>query len=207
MKLVKYLALFISIMSVARVNAQKGQLKFSLQYSYAIPLGDFKTDVISDGSARGVTGDFLFGVSNKVSLGLGLGYQDFYQKYSRSLYKTGDNEITSAVLSNSVQIMPVLAKAEIHPMGGSRSPVQPYLSLGAGVGITTFTQYLGEFGGSDYTGKLMLQGGAGIAIPFGGASNSGFRVGANYNLVNYDKNGFGNFNNLNLQAGLYFPLR
>lgn len=207
MKLVRYLSLFILIMITAHVHAQKGQLRFSLQYSYALPLGDFKTDVIGDASPRGVTGDFLFGVSNKVSLGLGLGYQDFYQKYPRSLYKTGNNEVTSAVLSNSVQIMPVLAEAEIHPMGGSHSPVQPYVSLGAGVGITTFTQYLGEFGGSDYTGKLMLQGGAGIAIPFGSASNSGFRLGANYNLVNYDKNGFGNFNNLNLQAGLYFPLR
>ena len=91
MKLVKYLALFILILITAQVHAQKGQLKFSLQYSYAMPLGDFKTDVISDGSARGVTGDFLFGVSNKVSLGLGLGYQDFYQKYPRSLYKTGNN--------------------------------------------------------------------------------------------------------------------
>src|SRR5436190_23879439 len=109
MKLLKFPALFLLIVLAVQANAQKGELKLNLHYSYAMPLGDFKTQVISDGSARGVTGDLLFGVSDKFSLGLGLGYQDFYQKYPRALYKTGNSEVTSAVLSNSVQIMPVLA--------------------------------------------------------------------------------------------------
>jgi hypothetical protein len=206
MKLSKYLALFLFIGMVARADAQKGILKLNLQYSYAIPLGDFKTQVISESSPRGATADLLFGVSNKVSVGLGFGFQDFYQKYPRDLYKTGNTEVTSAVLSNSVQVMPVLLKAEVHPMGGTRSPVQPYLSVGAGLGIAMFTQYLGEFGFDDYTGKLMLQGGAGFAIPFNRQGSAGFRAGANYNLVNYNKNGFGNFNNINFQGGLFFPL-
>jgi hypothetical protein len=207
MKLLKLLPLALLIVLTVQVNAQKGELKFNIHYSYALPLGDFKTQVVSDGSARGVTGDLLYGVSNKFSLGLGLGYQDFYQKYPRALYKTGDNETTSAVLSNSVQIMPLMAKAEVYPMGGTKSPVQPYLSLGAGLGVTSFTQYLGEFGGSDNSAGFMLQGGAGVAIPFNSNGLSGFRLDANYNMVTYNRSGLGNFNNVNFQAGFYLPLK
>ena len=42
------------------------------------------------------------------------------------------------------------------------SAVQPYISAGAGLGLSSFTQYLGEFGGTDNRAGLMLQGGAGI---------------------------------------------
>lgn len=206
MKAIRLLPLFICILFVSQLNAQKGAVKINIQYSYALPAGSFKTDVINNSSARGATGDILYNVNNKLSVGLGLGFQDFYQKYPRDLYQTGHNETTSAVLSNSVQIIPVLAKAELYPLGGKKSFVQPYITAGAGLGITTFTQYLGEFGGSDNGGNLMLQGGAGIVIPFNSFGTSGFRLGANYNMVSFKRDGFDNFNNINFQAGFYFPL-
>jgi hypothetical protein len=207
MKALKILPFIVCILLVSQLNAQRGQVKINLQYSYAMPLGSFKNDVISNNSPRGVTGDILYNLNNKLSLGLGLGFQDFYQKYPRDLYKTGANETTSAVLSNSVQIMPVLAKAELYPLGGKRSAVQPYITAGAGLGIISFTQYLGEFGGTDNSASLMLQGGAGLSIPFSNTGNSGFKIGANYNMVSYNKNGFNNFNNVNFQAGVSFPLK
>lgn len=207
MKALKIAPFVVCILLVSQLNAQRGEVKMDIQYSYAMPLGSFKNDVISKSSPRGVTGDILYNLSNKVSLGLGLGFQDFYQKYPRDLYKTGGNETTSAVLSNSVQIMPVLAKAEFYPLGGKASPVQPYITAGAGFGITSFTQYLGEFGGTDNSGSFMLQGGAGVSVPFSKTGTSGFKVGANYNMVSYKKNGFNNFDNLNIQAGVFFPLK
>lgn len=207
MKFYKLSFLFLLFAFSINLNAQKGELKLNLHYSYAMPLGSFKNDNISNSSPRGVTGDFLYGINNNISLGLGLGFQDFYQKYPRDLYQTGDHEVTSAVLSNSVQIIPVLIKAEIYPLGIRRFPVQPYITAGAGLGITAFTQYLGEFGGTDNGNGLMLQGGAGFKVPFNVTGSSGFRLGANYNMVNYGKNGFDNFNNINIQAGFYFPVR
>jgi len=206
MKMYKFSLLILLLTIGLNVHAQQPGLHLNLNYSYAIPLGSFKTDVISDNSPRGVTGDLLFGINSKIAVGLGLGFQDFYQKYPRDLYQTGDHETTSAVLSNSIQVMPLLAKAEAYPLG-SKSAIQPYISAGAGLGVISFTQYLGEFGGSDNSAGLMLQGGAGLKIPFGVTHNAGFSVGANYNMVTYKKNGFNNFNNLNLQAGVYFPLR
>lgn len=207
MKAIKILQVVLCILLVSQLNAQRGTMKMNIQYSYALPVGNFKSDVISKSSPRGVTGDLLYNVSNKFSVGLGTGFQDFYQKYPRDLYKTGSNETTSAVLSNSVQVIPVLAKAEFYPLGGKKSFIQPYITAGAGLGLTTFTQYLGEFGGSNTSGNLMVQGGAGFLIPFNSLGTSGFRVGANYNMVSYNKDGLNNFNNVNLQAGIFFPLR
>ena len=207
MKLFKFSFLFLLLALGLNVHAQQHELRLNLHYSYAMPLGSFKNDVISNNSPRGVTGDLLYGINNKISVGLGLGFQDFYQKYPRDLYPTGNHETTSAVLSNSVQIMPVLAKAEVYPFNGKRAAVQPYISAGAGLGIISFAQYLGEFGGSDNSAGLMLQGGAGFKVPFNATGSAGLSLGANYNMVNYKKNGFNNFNNVNFQAGLYFPLR
>jgi len=207
MKIIKILPFVVCILLVSQLNAQRGEVKLNIQYSYALPVGSFKSDVVSNGSPRGVTGDILYNVNNKLSVGLGLGFQDFYQKYPRALYNTGDKEVTSAVLSNSVQIIPLLAKAEFYPLGGKQSMVQPYITAGAGLGITSFTQYLGEFGGSNNGGSFLAQGGAGIFVPFKKSGHSGFRLGANYNMISYNKNGFSNFNNVNFQTGLFFPLR
>lgn len=208
MKAIKLFAFVMCVLFVSqKVNAQKGEVKLNIEYSYALPTGSFKNDVISNGSPRGAMGDLLYNINNKFSVGLGLGYQDFYQKYPRALYNTGDKEVTSAVLSNSVQIIPLLAKAEFYPLGNKKGMIQPYISVGAGLGITSFTQYLGEFGSTDNTGGFMLQGGAGVAIPFNKFSHAGIRLGANYNMVDYNHNGFSNFNNINFHAGLFFPLK
>jgi hypothetical protein len=207
MKAIKLFPFILCIFAVSQSSAQRGEVKMNLQYSYALPTGSFKNDVISNGSPRGVTADVLYNINNKFSLGLGLGFQDFYQKYPRALYNTGPNEATSAVLSNSVQVIPILAKAAFYPLGGKSAFVQPYISAGAGLGVSGFTQYLGEFGSSNNGGGLMLQGGAGIFIPFRKFSSTGIRLGADYNMVKYGKDGFDNFNNINFQVGMSFPLR
>lgn len=197
----------LCIVLTTQLNAQTGQMKVNLQYSYALPMGSFKTDVISKNSPRGVAGDILYNLNNKLSVGLGLGFQDFYEKYPRALYNTGHNETTSAVLSNSVQVIPILAKAEFYPLGGKKSFIQPYINAGTGLAFTSFTQYLGEFGGTTNNGSFMAQGGAGINIPFNTTGHSGIKIGANCNLVTYNKNSFKNLNNVSFQAGLFFPLK
>ena len=74
MKALKSLLFAIFIFSAAQLHAQRGVVNMSLQYNYALPLGSFKTDVISKGSPRGFTGDILYGISDKFSVGLGLGF-------------------------------------------------------------------------------------------------------------------------------------
>lgn len=188
-------------------HAQKGEWKLNLNYSYSLPLGSFKNDIISKSSPRGFSGDFMYGINHKFSLGLHSGYQDYYQKYPRAVYQTDNHEVTSAVLSNSIQTMPILLKADFSPLGATHAPVKPYIAVGAGYSIINFTQYLGEFGGTSTNGGFTAQASAGIKIPFGKFSNSGVNLGADYNYISYNKYGYNNLSNVSLHAGVYFPLR
>jgi len=210
MKRIKYfgvLALLMIITSVSANAQQKGILKLDLNYNYSIPSGAFKNDIISNASPRGVTGALMYGINNKWSAGLQFGYQDYYQKYPRAIYKTGNNEETSAVLTNSVQTLPLIAKATFKPLGGTSSFVQPYISAGAGISMIDFKQYLGAFGSSATSGSFTAQAGAGIMVPFSKGGASGFSLGADYNYVSYNKFDYSNMNNLSLRAGIHFPLR
>lgn len=189
------------------VHAQKGNIKADINYDYSLPLGNFKNNVISNGSPRGGSFNIMYSLSNKLALGGGVGFQDYYQKYPRAIYKTGDNETTSAVLSNSIQSVPLMAKIAYTPLGSTGSPVQPYIQGGAGFSFVTVKQYLGEFGGADNAVTFAAQAGAGVFVPFGKLSSAGLRIGADFNYLPYNKNGFGSFNNLDLHAGVYFPLR
>lgn len=210
MKRIKYIGALAVLMIIASVSAnaqQKGMLKLNLNYNYSIPLGSFKNDLISDASPRGATGALMFGINNKWSAGLQFGYQDYYQKYPRDIYKTGNNEVTSAVLTNSIQSLPLIVKGTFKPLGGSSSFIQPYISAGTGFSVIDYRQYLGEFGSSANSTSFTAQAGAGIMVPFSKGGTSGFSVGADYNYVSYKKFGYNNMNNLSLRAGVHFPLR
>ncbi|MEO8117067.1 MAG: outer membrane beta-barrel protein [Bacteroidota bacterium] len=211
----RYAKIFFPLMMVfafanlanAQAPAKEGELKLHLNYNYAIPLGSFKNELISNGSARGFSGDLLYQINPKWAAGISAGYQDFVQKYPRAVYETGSHESTSAVLTNSVEISPLMAKGIFTPMGGNGKTLQPFISAGAGVNMLSFRQYLGEFGGADNQATFIAQAGAGLNLAFGKTKESGFSIGADYNYVPYQRNGFGNMNSLGLHAGLYFPLK
>lgn len=191
----------------ATVYAQKGEVKATLDYNYSLPLGNFKNNVISNGSPRGGMVGIMYSLSNKLAIGGEAGYQDYYQKYPRAVYKTGPNESTSAVLTNSIQAVPVMAKLLFSPLSNSGAPIQPYISAGAGFGFVDVKQYFGEFGSADNSISLAAKAGAGIFIPFGKLSAAGINLGADFNYLPYNKNGFGSFNSLGVHGGVSFPLR
>lgn len=201
------LSVIILFVFALHANAQKGEWKLNLNYNYSFPLGTFKNDIISHASPRGFSGAFMYGINDRFDIGLYGGYQDYYQKYPRAVYQTDNHEVTSAVLSNSVQTMPILLKAAFSPLGATHASVQPYLALGAGISIVNYTQYLGEFGGTSSNAGFSAQGSAGVKIPFGKYSSSGINIGADYNYISYNKFGYNNLSNASVHAGVYFPLR
>jgi Outer membrane protein beta-barrel domain len=207
-KVVSSVCGFIILSAFAfHAKAQTGEWKLDLNYNYSIPVGKFKNDIISNASPRGFNAAFMYHINNTWSAGLNAGYQDYYQKYPRDVYQTGQHEVTSAVLSNSIQTMPVLLKGKFSPLSGTAAPVKPYISAAAGVSIVEFSQYLGEFGNTTNDAGLTAQGGIGLIIPFGRHSMSGLNIGADYNYIRYNKYGYNNLNNVGLHAGVTFPVR
>jgi hypothetical protein len=201
------LAGILAIAGAQQVKAQAGSMKVNLYYNYGLPTGTFKSDVISKGSPRGGGGDIMYSINRVWSVGMSAAFQDYYEKYPRAVYNTGKNEQISAVLTNSIQTTPILAKVAFNPLGRKRSPIQPYLSAGAGINLISDKQYLGEFESSDASASFVGQVGAGVQIPFGSLSNSGIMLGANYNYVPYSRNDLSNLNTIDFRLGVYLPLR
>lgn len=185
-------------------NAQKGTLQFNVNYNYGIPLGAFNSDLVSNSSPRGGRGGIMYSFSDRLSAGIESGYQDYYQKYPRALYSLSKSQDVSAVLTNSIQTTPLLAKAKyfLTPTGA----VKPYVSLGAGANLIDFKQYLGEFGSGQASVGFLAQGGLGVIIPFKKLGSSGINIGASYDYAPYKKNGYNNLNTMNVQAGVVFPI-
>jgi outer membrane protein with beta-barrel domain len=186
-------------------NAQKGSLKLGLNYNYSLPVSGFNTDLVGNGSPRGFAGELMYGFTDKLQGGLSFGFQDYYQKYPRSLYPLGKTQDVSAVISNSIQTSPVILKAKYAPL--NTSAVNPYISLGAGVNIVDFKQYLGQFASSETNAGFVAQGGLGVMIPFGKMKTSGINVAANYNYAPYKKYSYSDLNSVNFQAGVYFAIK
>ena len=68
----------IFILLAAFAHAQQGTMSMNLNYSFGIPVGGLKNSV-SENSTRGWQAQIMYGISNQLNIGLGLGYQDFYQ--------------------------------------------------------------------------------------------------------------------------------
>ena len=147
----------------------------------------------------------MYAFSDKISAGLGFGFQDYYQKYPRALYPLSKTQEVSAVLTNSIQTTPVLLKGEYFPLTGTY--LKPYVSLGAGANIIDFNQYLGEFGSSQTNTGFLAPGGLGLMIPFTHFSASGFNVVATYTYAPSNDNGYHDLSNVNFQAGVTINLK
>lgn len=179
-----------------------------LSYNVSVPTGSFKNDYIGKTSGRGGVGEISYTINPKFSLGLSAGYQNYYQKYDRQLYKLEGNQVVSAVLTNNMNIVPVLLRGTYLPTGGSESAiVLPYVSLGVGANLVNYGQYLGEFGETKSSTHFAAQAGAGIQIPLGVLRQTAIKVGGTYNYVGYNKNNISNLNNIGINAGVVFALK
>lgn len=207
----KNLVIFMSVIAVcmSAMNASAQQkLKMELGYNISSPVGGFKNDFIGKTSFKGGLGEISYTFSPRFSLGLQSGFQSFYQKYDRQVYKLEGNQTVSAVVSNTMDIVPILLRGTFYPMGGGTAKIQPYVSAGAGISMINYGQYLGEFGGTQASSPFAAQAGAGIRIPFGNSYNqTAFKLGATYNYANYKRNELNGVNTVGFNAGVVFALK
>ena len=208
----KNIAIFMTIVAACIVSisaSAQDKLKMELNYNVSAPLGSFKNDFINNTSFRGGSGEVSYTFNPKFSLGLHSGFQSYYQKYDRQVYKLDGNQTVSAVVSNTLDIVPLMLRGTYFPLGSNATAkVQPYVSAAAGISMINYGQYLGEFGGTESSAPLSAQAGAGIKIPFGSKYNqTGFKLGATYNYINYNRNDISKLNNVGFNAGVVFALK
>jgi hypothetical protein len=205
MKQIQYIGAALLLLVSMAVFSQERGLVLSLHYSVALPTGSFKNDVIDKTSFNGFGAELMYHTDNNFSLGLETGSQEFYQKFPRQLYKSADGSDLSAVVSNSVQTVPVLIKGQYYFLPGKM--IRPFVALGMGGNIISYHQYAGEFANIAQTKfGFAARPEAGIYIPFGRTSGAGFSISAGYHFIPFNYYGINNLNNVTAKAGISFPL-
>lgn len=183
------------------------KVHMNLNYNLGFPVGSFNNDLVQDASSRGFTANVLYSLTPKWSVGLGVGYQDYYQKQGRQLYKYGESKDISAVVTNSIQLIPIMAKVQFSPLGASGSVLRPYASLAAGAHFINNDQYLGQFANGNASTGFVAEGGLGMRIALGKSRDVGIDIGGTYNYAPYNKFNYSDLNSVNVHAGVYFPLK
>jgi opacity protein-like surface antigen len=189
----------------AGVQAQERELQLDINYSINIPGNSFKNDAIDKNSYRGWTANLLYNFTPHISAGVGTGFQDFYQKYPRDVYKLSGGGDVSAVVTNSIQTVPILAQIQYRFLPGS--VVQPYVGVGVGGNMILFDQYLGEFDNSQSNFKFAARPEVGLFVPFRKDGPAGIHAYGVYNYMPYNMNGIDNLSNWGAGLGIKFPLR
>lgn len=200
--------LIVSVLFFASIpvagKAQERTLQLDLNYSIGIPGGSFKTDAVDKTSFRGWNANLLYNITNNISIGIGTGFQDFYQKYPRAVYKLAEGGDVSAVLTNSIQTVPILAEVQYRFLPGKT--VQPYVGVGVGGNMIMFDQYLGEFDNSRSDFKFAARPEVGLFVPFRPNGPTGIHVFGAYNYMPYKENGVDNLSNWGAGIGVKFAL-
>jgi opacity protein-like surface antigen len=197
---------FVGIAAMVSTAAIAQQdLRLSVNYNIAKPIGAGFKDYVSNTSFRGMQASLLYGINEQVNVGLQIGYNDFYQKYPRALYKTEDGSDISTVLSNTLQTIPVVAKGTYS--FAKTGFVRPYAGVGAGLNLINYDQYYGEFKYSEQYLKPAFTVDAGLLFPISSDSRYGLRLSTAYNFQPFNKEGIKNLDTWNVQAGFFIPLK
>lgn len=191
------------LFAVPEVSAQR--VKLNINYSASVPVSQSFKDYVSNTSLRGFNANVLYEINDQWSVGAGFGSQNFYQRYPRAVYKMADGSDLSAVMTNTVTVMPILATGQFNILPEAK--VQPYVGLGVGANLVMFSQYFGEFANNRSKFGFAARPEAGVFIPVGRYKESGITVGAAYNFMPFKYDNVSNLNSLGLQAGFKFPLR
>jgi len=213
----KWTKIYILLLTVAAIGAQRAAAQdlpyytpdpatFQIRYGVGFPLGDLKQQV-SNNSFNGWDASLMFHLDHHFSLGLSVEYQDFYQKYPRGVYQYGDkNTNISAVVSNSIQNIPILFKGTYQFLSPDAA-IRPYIGAGIGINAVSYRQYLGEFTNFDQsTGKLALNGEAGVNIPVSRNHRFGVNLAAEYHYLPYNELGINDMSFWGVKGGIYMPL-
>lgn len=192
----------IILFTLNRADAQSRPLQMNIGYEINIPAGSFR-DYITNPAYKGFTAGLAYPVTDQLNLGIRVGYNDYYQKYSRQVYDQGKGSAVSAVVSNSIQQIPIMIAADYTIL--KTGIVRPYISGGGGMNLISFDQYLGEFDNPQSKVKPTLFGDAGVYIPLSKFSSTAIKVGGGYQYAPYVKDT--NLDNWGIHAGIRFDLR
>jgi len=204
MKAIKILITGLSIILFQHsLFGQQGAWKFNAGYSVAIPAGNLK-NLVEETSLRGWSASVMYSVTKEAYVGIASGFQDFYQKYPREILH-GEGSDVSAVVSNSIQVIPIMLKGKYNFSQEGR--VQPFAAMAAGGNFIQYNKYYGQFVDSRSKFGFAAQPEIGVHIPIGKMRRIGLEVSAAYSIMPFKYNDADGLNHLAVKAGVGIPLQ
>lgn len=197
------LASCVLIMS-GTIQAQEKRFNLDVNYSVSGATGGFK-DFVGKTSWNGWQASLMYKINDRLSVGLGTGFQDYYEQFPRQVYKLNDGGDISAVVTNSLQTIPLLAQARYNLM--PEGILQPYVGLGLGGNMILFNQHLGEFSNGQNDFGFAARPQLGVLLPFGKSKEAGLNLVGSYNFMPYNKNGLDDLNNWSVGLGICVGLK
>jgi hypothetical protein len=194
---------FLSLLLCLGASSQQRTVKLDVAYKAAMPLGNFK-NLTDKTSLNGWEAAVLYGLTDQISVGLQSGFQDFYQKYDRQVYHGPGSDI-SAVITNSIQVIPVLLKGK-YTLTKS-GVIQPFAALGVGGSLVQYRKYYGQFADSKSGLSFMAQPEVGVHIPVGQAKRMGINIATAYNMVPFKGLDADGLNHASVKVGVSIPMR
>lgn len=201
MKSLKILFLLIAVgVGVNTASAQsRSPLSLNFNYSVASPFGSL-SDYAGNTSFRGWKGGIQYSLNDRLSLGLGFGFNDFYEKTDRAVYDDKGSDI-SAVQQRTLQVLPVQAVAQ-YQFAKADAKVIPYGSLGIGTANMNYEKYWGEFVEKNNSWTFLVSPEIGINVPFGKYSPVMLNANVQYNYAPYSFSEITSFNTLQGNIGI-----
>ena len=202
MKTTKIIILSI-IFFQTNLFSQQGAWKLSPGYSVAIPMGGLK-NLVDETSTRGWNASVMYGITDKASVGIASGFQDFYQKYPRETLHDQGSDL-SAVISNSIQVIPIMLKGKYN--FSNEGVIQPFAALATGGNFIQYQKYYGQFVDSRSKFGFAAQPEIGLHIPISKMRKIGLDVAAAYNIMPFKYNDADGLNHIAVKAGINIPLQ
>lgn len=199
----RLIILLLALLAGLGANAQN-EVQFNANYNINFPSGHDFRNMVKHPAYKGFTAGFSYAFDSCLRAGISVGYNDYYQKYPRQVYSNGPGSDISAVISNSIQQVPLLATIDYSIL--RRGTIRPYIGGGVGINFITLDQYLGEFDNPVNSTKFALRGEAGITIPLSHWRSTAIRIGGSYNYAPYHKYGIDNLDNWGVHAGITIPM-
>ena len=200
-KMLFILAITLCCAGAARAQYYGNSIKqiYTLNYQTNIPVGSSR-DFVSKMSWEGINVNWAYFVTDNITVGLDLSYNNFHEKVGQKIYRPNANTAINAAQYRYTQTFPI--KAQVKYFFSQDRYIKGYAGLGLGAlsaGQHIVVQDLGEWHNN---WGFLVSPEVGMLIPFGADSPFGANVAAGYNFST-NKSKFAGLDMKNRQS-LYF---
>ena len=209
-KILFVLAISLCCAGVARAQYWGNGMKqiYSLNYQMSVPVGGSR-DFIPNMSFEGININWAYFVTDNISVGLDLSYNNYSHKVGQKIYRPNANTAINAAQYRYTQSIPIKVQAKyfMAPFGPG---LQAYTGLGIGALSAGEHIIIQDIDVWDNNWGFLLSPEIGILIPFGADNFWGANITAGYNWSTNKSNigdmKFNNRQSFYMNAGLYMAL-